>query len=404
MTSVAILGFGIVGSGVAEVLKSNSSVISIKAGGEVVLKYILDIRSFPDSPYRDIITSDFDRILSDVDVKVIVETMGGSHPAYEYTKAALSAGKSVVTSNKEVVARFGAELLALARENGVNYMFEASVGGGIPIIRPINQCLAANELTSIIAILNGTTNYILTQMKKNNQSYEDALKKAQELGYSERNPAADVEGVDTCRKICILAAHAFGRQIPPERVTVEGITNVKLEHLQYAAAAGLSVKLLGMANKNPDGSVFIRVAPCALSAEHPLSGVEDVYNGIQIKGNAIGDVMFYGKGAGKLPTASAVTADIIDCIKNVSKNIFWTPSDGSFVLDSSRTPLRFFLVTRGVSREDAERAFPSLSGFSGDEERASFISPSITEQELDTAIAKLLKNNAAIDLKIIYVE
>lgn len=327
MVNVAILGFGTVGSGVAEVLTGHEDSISRKVNDFIKLKYILDVRDFPDSPYKDCFVKDFSVIETDPSVDIVVETIGGATVALEYTRRALEAGKSVVTSNKELVASYGYDLLQLAKSKGVSYLFEASVGGGIPIIRPLSQCLAANEILEIYGILNGTTNYILTRMIQAGLPFETALKEAQDNGYAERDPSADIEGHDACRKICILAAIAFGRHIYPDQVPTEGITRVTLADVDYAEAAGKKIKLLGRAIRMEDGKVCAYVAPHLLDSKHPLAGVEDVFNGISVRGDAIGDVMFYGRGAGKLPTASAVVGDVIDAAKHIDtrKYLEWAP-------------------------------------------------------------------------------
>ncbi len=326
MVNVAILGFGVVGSGVAEVLTKNSDSIALRTNDQINLKYILDVRDFPDSPFADKFVKDFAQIENDPEVDIVVETIGGATIAKEFTQRALMAGKSVVTSNKELVACHGYNLLQIAKEKKVSYLFEASVGGGIPIIRPLSQCLAANELQEIYGILNGTTNYILTRMIKVGLPFEVALKEAQDNGYAERDPSADIEGHDACRKICILSAIAFGRHVYPEQVPTEGITGVTLADVDYAEAAGKKIKLLGRAIKNEDGTVTAYVAPHLVDQSDPLAGVEDVFNAITVRGDAVGDVMFYGRGAGKLPTASAVVADVIDAAKhiNTKKYLDWT--------------------------------------------------------------------------------
>ena len=301
MVNVAILGFGTVGSGVAEVLTQNEQSIAKKAKNEISLKYILDIRDFPGSPFEDKLIKDFSVIENDPSVQIVVETIGGTGIAYELTKRALQAGKNVVTSNKELVASYGAQLLKMACDLNLNYLFEASVGGGIPIIRPISQCLAANELDRVSGILNGTTNYILTRMIKAGLSFEAALDEAREKGYAEANPTADIEGHDACRKICILAALSFGRHIYPEQVPTQGITKVTLEDVHFAGDAHCVIKLLGVAEKMPDGRICAYVEPQLVPESHPLAGVEDVFNGIIVKGNAIGDVMFYGQARASCP-------------------------------------------------------------------------------------------------------
>lgn len=325
MVNVAILGFGVVGSGVAEVLATNGPHIDQKVDDLIRLKYILDVRDFPDSPFADKVVHDFSVIENDPEVSIVVETIGGAKAALDFTRRALRAGKSVVTSNKELVAEHGCELLKLAAEQGVSYLFEASVGGGIPILRPLNQCLAANEIEEITGILNGTTNYILTRMIKGGLSFDAALKEAQANGYAEQDPTADIEGHDACRKICILASLAFGRHIYPRQVPAEGITGVTLSDVAWVEACGKKLKLLGRAIRQADGRVCAYVSPHLVDVENPLAGVEDVFNAIAVKGNAIGDVMFYGRGAGKLPTASAVVADVIDAAKHrdEKKRVFW---------------------------------------------------------------------------------
>ena len=325
MVNVAILGFGVVGSGVAEVLATNGPHIDQKVDDLIRLKYILDVRDFPDSPFADKVVHDFSVIENDPEVSIVVETIGGAKAALDFTRRALRAGKSVVTSNKELVAEHGCELLKLAAEKGVSYLFEASVGGGIPILRPLNQCLAANEIEEITGILNGTTNYILTRMIRGGLSFDAALKEAQANGYAEQDPTADIEGHDACRKICILASLAFGRHIYPRQVPAEGITGVTLSDVAWAEACGKKLKLLGRAIRQADGRVCAYVSPHLVDVENPLAGVEDVFNAIAVKGNAIGDVMFYGRGAGKLPTASAVVADVIDAAKHrdEKKRVFW---------------------------------------------------------------------------------
>ena len=311
MINVAIFGFGVVGSGTAEVLCQNAKLISERVGDDINIKYILDLRDFPDSPFADKIVHDINIILTDPEGKICAELMGGSHPAFEFSSAAMKAGKSVVTSNKEVVANFGPELLAIAAENGVRYLFEASVGGGIPVIHPIGNCLTANDITEVNGILNGTTNYILTQMINEKKDFATALAEAQEKGYAERDPSADVDGIDTCRKISILSAIAFGKLVPPEKVQTAGIRNVTLRDVANAAKFGAAIKLIGKAVRVGD-QVCASVSPTLVRYSNPLANISDVYNGILVNGNAIGDVMFYGRGAGKLPTASAVVSDIIE--------------------------------------------------------------------------------------------
>lgn len=331
---IAVLGYGVVGSGVAEVVSLNSMKIADKLGGEKLnVKYILDLRKFPGDKNEDKIIDDFNIILNDADVKIVAEAMGGLHPAFEFVSSCLKSGKAVVTSNKELVAEKGDILLELAKENNVNFMFEASVGGGIPVLRPINQCLAANEITEVAGILNGTTNFILSKMIFDSMSFEDALKLAQENGYAEKDPTADIEGFDACRKICILAALCFGKHVYPKSVHTEGITKVTLEDVEYARSWGGVIKLLGRAKKVND-KTFAIVSPAFVSNSSILSGVNGVFNSILVRGNAVGDVAFYGQGAGKMATASAVVADIIDCAQNIdhNKGIIWDKAvEGSLV-------------------------------------------------------------------------
>ena len=347
MINIAILGFGIVGSGVAEVLSKNSKEINERLGGEAVnIKHILDLRTFPEHPLGDRVTSDFDKILNDAEVSIVVETMGGSHPAYDFSKKALLAGKSVVTSNKEVVASFGAELMEIARDKNVSYLFEASVGGGIPIIRPMWQCLATNQIKSVAGILNGTCNYILTKMEREKTDFATALKQAQDLGYAEKNPAADVEGMDTCRKISILTSLAFGKHVYPDKLSCEGITEITYDDISYARKNGYAIKLLGISKKADDGKVYALTAPHLVPETNSISGVNDVYNGILVVGNVVEDVLFCGRGAGSLPTASAVTADIIDVIRNPKKTISWKNEEADFLGDVSNNETKAYIRTK----------------------------------------------------------
>ncbi len=334
MISVAILGHGVVGSGVAEVLLQNADTITKKAGDALRVKRILDLRSFPDLPYADLFTTDFETIAQDDDIRIVVETMGGLHPAYDFVKTCLLAGKSVVTSNKELVAAKGDELLAIAQERNVNFLFEASVGGGIPILRPLSQCLAGNEIESVAGILNGTTNFMLTRMVQDGMDFESALKLAQELGYAERNPSADVDGHDACRKICILAALAYGKHVYPEQVYTEGISAITPADVKYAEAIGRVIKLIGQVKRQGD-RIHCMVSPLLIPTDNLLAQVSDVFNAVQVCGNAVGDVMFYGRGAGKLPTASAVVGDVIDAAQHLAerKPLGWAAGEPAYVLD-----------------------------------------------------------------------
>ncbi len=349
MIQVAIMGHGVVGSGVAEILLTHKDSLTRKAKEEIIIKHILDLREFPNLPYADKFTKDFNDIVNDDEVKVVAELMGGVNPAFSFVKRCLEAGKSVVTSNKELVAKKGAELLATAKEHNVNFLFEASVGGGIPIIRPLNNCLVANDVDEIAGILNGTTNFILTKMIRESMSFKDALTLAQQLGYAERDPSADVEGHDACRKICILASLAFGKHIYPDNIHTEGITNISLEDVEYASQWGGVIKLIGEVKHLENNMLDIFVSPMLVSNESQLSSIDDVFNGILVKGDATGDVVFYGKGAGKLPTASAVVADIVDCIKHISarKYLFWEDSDGSNVIPYDESVTAMYVRATG---------------------------------------------------------
>ena len=359
--NVAVMGYGTVGSGVVEVLtKNHDSIVKRSTQSELEVKYILDLRDFPGDPNEDKMIKDFNIILNDDDVKVVVETMGGLHPAYEFVSSCLKAGKSVVTSNKELVAAKGCELLSFAAENNVNFLFEASVGGGIPIIRPISQCLAANEIDEIAGILNGTTNFILTMMIEKNMSFEDALKLAQDNGYAEKDPTADVEGHDACRKICILASLCFGKHVYPDSVYTEGITKITLDDVAYVNAYGGVIKLLGRAKRMENGKIFAVVTPAIVMQGSQLASVNDVFNAILVRGDATGDVVFYGKGAGKLPTASAVVADVIDCARNMGrkKPIGWGEAEENYVVDykTAENPL---YIRAAV--EDYEKALSEIA-------------------------------------------
>lgn len=333
---IAIMGFGTIGSGVAELLLKNQKSIVAKSGHSALdIKYILDIRDFSNHELGKYFTKDFNDILNDPSVGIVVECMGGTTPAYEYVSASLKAGKSVVSSNKELVAAKGYELLELAKENNVNFLFEASVGGGIPIIRPISQCLAANEIGEIAGILNGTTNFILTKMIEDGMAFDEALKLAQDNGYAERDPSADILGHDAARKICILASLCFGKHVYPDAVETEGITNITPEDVAYAKNWGGVIKLIGRAKLNDNERISATVGPCLIQNHSQLASVDDVFNAILVRGDAIGDVVFYGKGAGKLPTASAVVADIIDCAKHSAKrkSFGWGPAVDNYVID-----------------------------------------------------------------------
>lgn len=359
MIKIGIVGYGTVGSGVYEVVRTNKENIAKRAGEAVEVKRICDLREFPGDPAEPLITHDFTEMLNDPEIKIIVETMGGVHPAYDFVKAALEHGKSVCTSNKELVAKYGSELLAVAKERNLNFLFEASVGGGIPIIRPLNQALTADEIMEIKGILNGTTNYILTKMGREGESYAQALAEAQELGYAERNPEADVEGYDACRKIAILTSLAYGMQVDYEDIYTEGITRLTEEDMEYAKALDADIKLLG-SSKRENGRVYAQVAPVMIPSSHPLYSVNDVFNAIFVKGNVLDDVMFYGRGAGKLPTASAVVSDVIDAVKHKNTNIMTLWSSRKLELGDFRDSISRFFVR--VPEEEREKAQTLFSG------------------------------------------
>lgn len=361
MIKTALLGFGTVGSGVAEVMAENHDSIAHNAAEEIGLKYILCRRPRPGSRFANLIIHDFETILNDPEILIVAECIGGVGEAYDYTRRLLLAGKNVVTANKELVAAHGCELLAIAKEKNLNYLFEASVGGGIPIIRPISQCLAANELDEVYGILNGTTNYILTQMEQCSQSFEEALREAQRLGYAEADPTADIEGLDACRKICILADLCFGRHIDPEEVRATGITGVSIEDVKYADVLQSKIKLIGRALRTGPNTVTAYVAPHLISNRSMLSNVHGVMNGIIVRGNALGEAMFYGPGAGKLPTASAVVADIIDAAKHLKarKYLGWDEMEPGGFTDSDDIVSRWFIRTSSPLSEIG-RAFGNI--------------------------------------------
>lgn len=328
MINIAVLGYGTVGSGVVEVINTNHDIVNAKATDEINIKYVLDLREFPGSPIENILVHDFDTILNDESVKIVVEVMGGVEPAYTFVKKSLLAGKSVCTSNKELVAKHGPELLAIAREKNINFLFEASVGGGIPIIRPLNSSLTADDILEITGILNGTTNFILTKMTEEGWDFDEALKTAQELGYAERNPEADIEGYDACRKIAILSSLAFGKNVDFEKIYTEGISKITSMDVAYAKKMKRVIKLLA-SSKKEDGGYYAMVAPFMVGESNPLHSVNGVFNAIFVKGNVLDDVMFYGSGAGKLPTASAVVSDVVDAAKHsgTTIHIHWEPEE-----------------------------------------------------------------------------
>lgn len=403
------MGYGVVGSGVVEVMSEHKESINKRVKDEMGIKYILDIRDFPDSPYQDKFTKSFEDILNDDEVKVVAEVMGGVHPAYEFTKQCLERGKSVVTSNKELVATKGAELLKIAKENNANYLFEASVGGGIPIIRPLSQCLAANDVIEIAGILNGTTNFILTKMIRENMSFEDALAMAQKLGYAERNPAADVEGHDACRKICILASLAYGKHVYPEYVHTKGITEIKSEDVAYAASWGGVIKLIGQVKRLEDETLDITVEPMFIEKNSQLANVDDVFNGIMVRGDSTGDVVFYGRGAGKLPTASAVVADIMDCAKHLKRRKYleWAEGDGSIVKPYEETKFPVYIRAEADDKQSAFNKAQELFANAhvivradADKKELAFVTDEMTVTAQDKAVSAFEKAGYRVLSKI----
>lgn len=393
MIQIAVMGYGTVGSGVVEVLNTNQASIDKRVGEEVRVKYVLDLRDFPGDPVESVLVHDFETIVNDPEIKVVVEVMGGVEPAYTFTKRCLLAGKSVCTSNKALVAAHGAELLQIAKDKNLNYLFEASVGGGIPIIRPLQTCLTADEIVEISGILNGTTNYILTNMTYGGANFDDALKDAQEKGYAERNPEADVEGHDACRKIAILTSLVSGQRVDFEDIYTEGITKVTAEDIKYADKLGRVIKLLAMSKKEADGKYYAMVAPFLIDAANPLYNVNGVFNAIFVEGNMLGDSMFYGSGAGKLPTASAVAADVGDACKNLNENLGFYWSDEKLVLGDTKDDKRRFLVrVKGDAQADAA-AMKALFGpvdlvDAGVEGEFGFVTGSLSEAEYAERAAK----------------
>nr|WP_325302105.1 homoserine dehydrogenase [uncultured Dysosmobacter sp.] len=379
MIQIAIMGLGTVGTGVAKVVAENAKQIERKLGEPLQVKTVL-VRHFKDGPYRQLMTDDFRKIEEDDDIRVVVETIGGVEAAYEYTKRALEAGKHVVTANKQLVAERGCELLALAKKRGVSYLFEASVGGGIPVLHPLTQCMAANRIDQVYGILNGTTNYILTRMVRTGAFFSDALREAQAKGYAEADPTADVEGIDAGRKICILADLAFGHQVDPADVPMEGISKLSLRDVKVAQRAGYRVKLLGRAVRLPGGGRTAYVAPHLIPEDNPISGVEDVFNAVMVQGNATGEVMFYGKGAGEMPTASACVADVMECLQASPRReeIGWSPDQSGFE-DPAELRTRYYFRIEG-SLTDAAMAFGQVEVLSEDGETA-FLTESISGRD-----------------------
>lgn len=390
MIYAAVLGYGTVGSGVVEVIETNRKVISRRVGEEIEIKYILDLREFPGDPYENKVVHDFNIILNDPEVSIICETMGGNEPAFTFSMQALKAGKSVCTSNKELVANHGAELIRTARENQCNYLFEASVGGGIPIIRPLNVALTAEQVELVNGILNGTTNYILTKMADEGISFDECLKEAQEKGYAERNPEADVEGYDACRKIAILASLMAGKTVRYEDIYTEGITKITSEDFQYAKKMNRFIKLLASA-KLIDGTYYAMVSPCLIGEQDPLHSVNDVFNAIFVRGNTLGDSMYYGRGAGKLPTASAVVSDMIDCAKHGRKHIICIWEEEKLPLGSiDHFTRRFFVRAAKGSEADVKALFGEVEYVdAGFDTEFGFVTAPVTEKEFAEKAASL---------------
>lgn len=391
MIKIAVLGYGTVGSGVVEVINTNNAVINERIGEALEVKYVLDLREFPGTPVEKLITHNFEDIVNDEEVKIVVEVMGGIEPAYTFVKKSLLAGKSVATSNKALVAKHGAELLAIAKEKNINFLYEASVGGGIPIIRPLASSLTGDVIEEITGILNGTTNYMMTKMYNENADYDAVLKEAQAMGYAERDPSADVEGHDACRKIAILASIISGKQVDFEDIYTEGITEVSLEDIQYAKAMGMKIKLLASCKRSGEKLCAI-VAPHLVSKSHPLYNIEDVFNAIFVKGNMLGDSMFYGSGAGKLPTASAVVGDIVEAAKNPNSSMMATWDADRVELEEKKDIVKkFFVRVKGdeeVLKADLENAFGTIQVVNVVEGEFGFVTEVMSEGAYEAAASK----------------
>ena len=393
MIQIAVLGYGTVGSGVVEVINRNQESINKKAGEEINIKYVLDLRDFPGDPVQEKIVHDYEVIANDPEIKIVVEVMGGTNPAYTFVKRALESGKSVCTSNKELVAKHGVELIQIAKEKNCNFLFEASCGGGIPIIRPLNCSLTADEVDEISGILNGTTNYILSKMTSDGSEFEDVLKNAQELGYAERNPAADIEGWDACRKIAILSSLAYGHHVDFEEIYTEGITKITSADIRYAKAFGATIKLLASSKRIGD-KYYAMVCPVMINGDSPLFSVNDVFNAIVIHGNMLGDAMFYGSGAGKLPTASAVVGDMISAVRfgDEPEKIGWS-SEKLEVHPAAELSRKYFARFEGSERAKKEAVaaafgdvkFVTLEG----KDEFAVLTGEMTGEEFDAAAAKV---------------
>ncbi len=390
MIKIAVLGYGTVGSGVVEVICTNARIIAKRAGQEVEVKHVLDLRDFPGDPIQHKVVHDFNIILEDPEVDIVVETMGGTKPAYEFVKRSLQAGKSVCTSNKELVAAYGAELVHIAKSKNVNFLFEASVGGGIPIIRPLNQSLTADKIEKINGILNGTTNYILTKMADDGSDFDDVLKEAQEKGYAEKDPTADVEGYDACRKIAILTSLAYGQQVDYEDIYTEGITGITATDFVYAKKLKAAIKTFG-SSKKVGGKLYAMVAPQMIRSDNPLYAVNDVFNAICVTGNMLGDVMFYGKGAGKEATASAVVSDVVDAVKHMNRNVMTIWEDEKQVVSPMDDMENRFFVRIGVDDIDkAKEVFGDIEIVdAGIEGEIGFVTGTMTERDFHEGITGL---------------
>ena len=396
MINIAVLGYGTVGSGVVEVIRTNHETINKRAGEEIKIKYVLDLREFPGDPVEEILVHDFEQIVNDPEVKIVVEVMGGTGAAYTFTKRALEAGKSVCTSNKALVAQYGPELMEIAKEKKINFLFEASCGGGIPIIRAINGSLTADEIDEVSGILNGTTNYMLDKMITEGADFNTVLKEAQEKGYAEADPTADVEGQDACRKIAILSSLAYGKFLNFENVYTEGITKITPEDMEYAREMGRSIKLLGTSKKLGDDSFYALVAPFLVGQENPLYGVKGVFNSIFVHGNMLGDAMFYGSGAGKLPTASAVAADVVEAAKHLHDTIpnNWSNEEMT-LMEPDSVEGRFFVRVKDTSLDEVDKAFGKVEAVIEPDslpEEFGFITRLMTQGEYKARVKALGEN------------
>ena len=385
MVKIAVIGFGNIGGGLVELVERNKQLILKDTGKEVEVKYIVDIRDFTGHPLESKIIKDFNIVLNDPEISIVCEMIGGSHPAYDFSIAALNAGKHVVSSNKEVVANFGEILLEAAEKNGVAYLFEAAVGGAIPIIRPMRQSLSSDNIISVNGILNGTTNYMLTSMLQNGKTFDEALAKARELGYAEANPSADVDGIDACRKICILSALAYGKIYNSDAVHTEGIRNISKRDTADAAKLGGAIKLIGRTEKTEDGKVFIIVSPRMVTGNSPLSHVNDVFNGILVSGEAVGELMFYGKGAGSIPTAGAVLADVIEVVKHLEVGQIptskWERADSATLADYKTVPMVFYCRIKG------EKLPENVKAVSYEDGESSFVTEKMTQYQLEEKLS-----------------